>query len=123
MVCCGAGGQICVVVLCRRIGHCHWRGDQFSGARNVGLAGGAGEQSVVADAMEPLGQNVEQEAPDELAGRERHRAKPLPVVAAVVLAAEGYAALVKADQAAVLNGNAVGVPGEIGEHRFGPGEG
>jgi hypothetical protein len=27
--------------------------------------------------MEPVGQNVEQEAPDEFAGRERHRAKPL----------------------------------------------
>ena len=22
--------------------HCHWRGDQFSGARDIGLAGGAG---------------------------------------------------------------------------------
>ena len=100
MVCCGAGVQL-RVVLCRRIGHCHWRGDQFCGTRDVGLAGGAGEQSVVADAMEPLGQNVEQEAPDELAGRKRHRAKPLPAVAAVVLVAEGYAALVEADQAAV----------------------
>jgi hypothetical protein len=76
-------------------------GDQFSGARDVGLAGGAGEQSVVADAMEPFWQNVEQEASDELAGRERHRAKPLPAVAAVVLVSEGYAALVEADQPAV----------------------
>src|SRR5260370_40147080 len=97
MVCCGAGVQVRVVVLCRRIRHCYWRGDQFSGARDVGLAGSGGEQSVVAYAMEPLGQNVEQEAPDELAGRERHRAKPLPAVAAVVLVAEGYAALVEAD--------------------------
>jgi hypothetical protein len=70
-----------------------------------------------------LGQNVEQEAPDEFAGRQRHRAKPLPAVAAVILVAEGYAALVEADQAAVWDGNAVGVSGEIGEHRFGPGEG
>jgi len=51
--------------------------------------------------MEPLWQNVEQEAPDELAGRQRHRAVPHPAVAAVVLVAEGYAALVEADQAAV----------------------
>jgi hypothetical protein len=48
-----------------------------------------------------LGQNVEQETPDEFAGRQRHRAKPLPAVAAVILVAEGYAALVEADQAAV----------------------
>jgi hypothetical protein len=54
-----------------------------SRARDVCLAGGAGEQSVVADAVEPLWQNVEQEAPDAFAGRERHRAKPLPAVAAV----------------------------------------
>src|SRR5438132_10896949 len=101
MVCRGAGVQVRVVVLCRWIRHCHWRGDQFSGTRDVGLAGGAGEQSVVADAMEPLRQNVEQEAPDELAGRERHRAKPLPGVAAVILVAEGYAALVETEQAAV----------------------
>jgi hypothetical protein len=58
-----------VVVLCRRIRHCHWRGDQFSGARDVGLAGGAGEQPVVTDAMEPFWQYVEEKAPNEL---ERH---------------------------------------------------
>src|SRR6202047_2236768 len=55
MVCCGAGVQVRVVVLYRPIGHWHWRADQFSGACNVALAGGAGEQSVVADAMEPVG--------------------------------------------------------------------
>src|ERR1700730_17046289 len=65
----------------------------------------------MADAMEPLRQNVEQEAPDELAGRQRHRAKPLPAVAAVILVAEGYAALVEADQAAGCDSNAVGGPG------------
>src|ERR1700730_15740248 len=97
MVCCGAGGQVHVVVLCRRIRYCHWRGDQYSGACNVGLAGGAGEQSVVADAMEPLRQNVEQEAPDELARSGHHRWKRPPPGAAVILVAEGHAALVEAD--------------------------
>jgi hypothetical protein len=55
----------------------------------------------MADAIESLRQNVEQEAPDELAGRERHCAKPLPAVAVVVLVSEDYAALIEADQAAV----------------------
>ena len=36
------------------------------------LSGGAGEQAVVADAMEALGQDMQQEAANELAGRERH---------------------------------------------------
>src|SRR5216683_3544949 len=69
----------------------------------------------------PLRQDVEQETPDELVGRERHRAKPRLPVAAIVLVAEGHAALVEADQAAVRDGDAVGVAGEIGEHRLGPG--
>src|SRR5712691_795677 len=42
---------------------------------------------------------------------------------AVVLVAKGDAALVEAEQAAVRDGDAVGVAGEIGEHRLGPGEG
>ncbi len=77
----------------------------------------------MADAVEPRWQNVEQKAPDELVGGEGHRAKPLPPVAAVILVAEGYAARVEADQPAISDGNAMGVAGEIGEHRFGPGEG
>ena len=48
------------------------RGEKLAGARDVGLAAGAGEQAIVADAMEALGQDVEQEAADELVGVERH---------------------------------------------------
>jgi hypothetical protein len=47
--------------------------------------------------VEPLGQDVEQEAPDELVGRQRHGAEPLPPVAAVILVAEGNAALVEVE--------------------------
>src|ERR1700730_10151152 len=48
MVCCGAGGWVRLVALHRRIGHRHGHGDQFSGTRDILLAGGAGEQAVVA---------------------------------------------------------------------------
>jgi hypothetical protein len=41
--CRGAGCQVGIVVLRRRIDHRHWHGDQFSGARDMGLAAGAGE--------------------------------------------------------------------------------
>jgi len=47
--------------------------------------------------MEPLWQDVDQEAPDELVGGERHGAQPRPAVAAVVLVAEGHAAFVEAE--------------------------
>src|SRR6266481_5872847 len=105
MVCCGAGGWVRLVALHRRIGHRHGHGDQFSGTRDIFLAGGAGEQPVVTDAVEPLWQDVEQEAPDELVGGERHGAQPRPAVAAVVLVAEGHTAFVEAEQAAIGDGD------------------
>jgi hypothetical protein len=51
--------------------------------------------------VEPVGQNVQQEAPDELVWDERHRAKPRLAVAVVILVAEGDTALVEADRPAV----------------------
>src|SRR4051812_43449740 len=64
MVCRGAGGLIGVVVLgVVVLGRRIWRqrhGNQLPGARDVGLAAGAGEQPVVSDAVKPLGQDVEQ---------------------------------------------------------------
>jgi hypothetical protein len=67
----GRGARIGCVVRCWRIDLRHWGGDQVLGARDIGFAAGAGQQSVVADAMKPLRQNVEQEAPDELVVRYR----------------------------------------------------
>ena len=69
---------------------------QFAGEREAGLAGGAGEQAVVPDAMEAARQDMEQEAADELVGGERHDLLPVGAVAAIVLVAEGDAALVEA---------------------------
>jgi hypothetical protein len=71
--------------------------------------------------VEALGQNVEQEAPDEFIGRQRHRAKPLAPVAAIILVAEAYATLIESEETTVRYGDAVSVAGEIGEHRLGPG--
>ena len=48
------------------------RREQFTGARDVVGALGAGEQAIVADAMEACGQHVHEKAADELVCRERH---------------------------------------------------
>ena len=66
--------RACVVRLVRHLG----RGgrcdaEQLTDVVETGLAGGAGEQAVVADAVEALGQDVEQEAADELVGGDRYR--------------------------------------------------
>ena len=68
--------------------------------------------------MESLWQNVEQETPDELAGGECHGAVPRLPVAAVVLVAEGHAALVERNEAIVRDGDAMGVAG--GHRQVGP---
>jgi hypothetical protein len=66
---------------------------------DVVLAVGVGEQPVVADAMEAGGQHVQQEAAHELLGRQGHRFVARAPVFAVVLPAEGDAALVERDEA------------------------
>src|SRR6516165_3291051 len=73
--------------------------------------------------MKPLWQNVEQEAPDELVGAERYCAVPRLPAAAVILVAEAHAARIESKEATVRDGDAMGVAGEIGEHRLRPGEG
>ena len=74
-------------------------------------------------AMKALWQKVEQEAPDELVGGECHCAVPRLPVAAVILVAEGHAALVEGNEPAVRDGDAMGIAGEIGQHGLRAGEG
>jgi hypothetical protein len=52
---------------------------------------------------------VDEEAADELVGSERHLLVSIAALAAVVLPFEGDACLVNGDQAAVGDGDAVGV--------------
>src|SRR5215467_11984940 len=73
--------------------------------------------------MKPLWQNVEQKAPDELVGSEHHCAVPRLPAAAIILVAEGHAARIESKEATVRDGDAMGVAGEIGQHRLRPGEG
>ena len=60
-----------------------------------------GEQAVVADAMEALGQYVDEEPADELADVERHRRVPAGTLDPVVFDFERDAVLVDRDQTAV----------------------
>ena len=46
--------------------------EQLTSESEAGLAGGAGEQPIVSDAMEAFRQYVDEEAPNELVGRQRH---------------------------------------------------
>ena len=64
----GGIGIVCATAVRLRLRH----GEQGAGTHEVRLAAGAGEKAVMANAMEALGQHVEQKTPDELARIERH---------------------------------------------------
>ena len=70
----------------------------------------------MADAMEALRQDVEKESANELAGLEGHGLEALAPALTVILPSEGDAGLVGFDQAAVGDGDAVGVTREIGKN-------
>src|SRR5271157_4525029 len=99
-----------------------WRGEQLAGARKVGHAVAVGEQAVVTDAMQALGQHVYQEAPDELMRGQRHDLVAGGAVGAIILVSEGHPPVVAGDQSMIGDGDAVGVTREIGEHCLGPAE-
>ena len=60
----------------------------------------AGEQAVVADAVEAARQDVQEKAADELGGVERHGLEPVAAFDPVVLPLEGDAGVVERDEPA-----------------------
>ena len=61
------------------------RGERLAGALDVARSNRAGEEAVVADAVEAARQHVQEKAADELAGVERHGLEPVAAFDAVVL--------------------------------------
>ena len=51
----------------------------------MGLAGGTGEEPIVADTVESALQDVEQEAPDKLVCAKRHELLSVGAAAAIIL--------------------------------------
>ena len=90
------------------------RGEQTSADVELGDAMAIGEKAVVADAVKAFGQSMQQEAADELVGRQGHDLGL--VVMAIVFPAKGDLVVVDVDEAAVGNGDAVGVAPEIGQN-------
>ena len=96
-------------------------GQQLSTKRESGRAMAVGEEAEVADAMEAGRQDVEEEPAHELVGLERHHlaAAFLPVI----LPEEADGVVGHGDEAAVGDGDAMGVATEIGQHLLGAAEG
>jgi hypothetical protein len=90
------------------LGLCRRHVEQAARSRDVVRARAAGEQTIVADAVEAVRQDMDQETADELAGSECHDLLAVATIGAIVLPAEGDAGAVEGDQPAVGDGDAVG---------------
>jgi len=80
-----------------------------------------GEESEVSDANQASGQNVQQEAAQELMSGNSHDL--LLAAMGVVSPAEGDAIVLKANEAMVGDGYAMGIAGQVVENMFGAAEG
>ena len=84
----------------------------------------AGQEPEVADAVEVAGQDVEQEASDELLGREGQGLEAAVMAVMTVIApAETDLAVLDSEEAVVGDGDAVGVAAEVVENLLRAGEG
>ena len=75
--------------------------EQLTYLRDVIGTLAAGEQAVVADAVEAGWQDMDEEAANELVGAERHHLGPFSPLGAIVLPLEGNPGMVEGDQATV----------------------
>jgi hypothetical protein len=71
----------------------------------------------VTDAVEPVGQHVDQEAADELVDVERHQLVTSVGLSPVILPPEGHALTVEGDEPAVGDRDAVRVARQVGIDR------
>ena len=97
--------------------------EQCADICDIDLAGRAGQQAIVPDTMEAIGQNMDQETAYELGGGQPHHLLPVTRLDAVVLPSEGDRLGISADQTGVRDRHSVGVAAEIGQHRVRPAEG
>lgn len=97
--------------------------EQLPDPGDIGCAVAVSEEAIVADAVLASGEHVNQKAANELWRCQRHGRLATRAFETVIFDAEGDAARIETDQAAVGNGHPVGVARQIGQHGFGPGEG
>jgi hypothetical protein len=104
----GAGG----------LGMRSWDVEELPCSREVVLALAFGEETVVTNAMETGREDVDEKAANEVVGSERHHLDACGSIDAVVLPLEGDA-VVDGDEAAVGDGDAMGITRHVAQHLLG----
>ncbi len=82
-----------------------------------------GEKAEVAHAVKAVGQHMQQEASDEFVRMKAHNLLAIAPVTTIILPAESDVIIVDRDDAAVGDGDTVGIATEIGAHLCGAAEG
>jgi uncharacterized protein GlcG (DUF336 family) len=93
---------------------------QRTAAGKCRTAAAVGKETKVADADQASGQDMEQEAAQELMRRDGHDL--LLVAMRVVSPTEGDAAIAQGDKAMIGDGDAVGISGQVAQNLFRPAE-
>ena len=104
----------------RRIVARRLRGEERATAFELFATIGFRHEAVMTDAMEAVGQHVQQKTANELVRMEAHHFGL--AVAAIILVAEGDLGLIDCDEAGVGDRRAVGIAGEIGQNLRRPAE-
>ena len=91
---------------------------QLAGVRDVVGTVAIGEQAIMANAMETVGQHMDEETPDELVDVECHEFILDGALGPIVLPFESDAFAIEGDKPAVGNGNPMGIAGQVSEHRL-----
>ena len=89
--------------------------EKLAGQCDVAGPIGIGEEAVVSNAVETVGQHVDQKAADELVDVERHQLIAGVGLGPVILPFERHARAVEGDEPAVGNSDPVSVAGQVGE--------
>src|SRR5262249_33992679 len=89
---------------------------------DIGGPVAVGKQAIVADAVEAVGEDMQEEAADELIGLERHRLPAIGSIEPIILPAESDATLIGSDPPPVRDGDAMCVARQVAERRFRSGE-
>jgi hypothetical protein len=96
-----------------------WNAEQLTRFRDIVGPAGIGQEAIVADEVEPVGQDMDQKAANELVSIEYHKLVASVELGPVILPFESHAFAVEGDEPAIGNGDPVGVAGEVGKHRVG----
>jgi len=105
----------------RRSGRREGLAEDLAAAREFGLAGAVREEAEVANADKAVGEDMEQEAANELGGRQGHDLHAVAV--GIVLPAEAHDPVLEVEEALVGEGDAVGIAPEVLEDLLRAGEG